>query len=151
MSPLSSSASSSGGEGLSYTEGSKREELFDYTGRILLLARSITPDSSAAAAVAAPTEVVDMPGAMPSSAASSALPPAAEDVLGYVSFRFDTEETLGSRDAEVIYWYVTISRVPVPTVPKARTPSPNAQQLTNLTVMSSNWTLVYGGKDWPKC
>ena len=26
------------------------------------------------------------------------------DLVGYCSFRFDTEETLGSRDAEVIYW-----------------------------------------------
>ena len=31
---------------------------------------------------------------------------AAEDVLGYVSFRFDTEETTGPKDAEVIYWSV---------------------------------------------
>lgn len=109
MSPLSASAPPSGGGGgssLSYTEGSKREELFDSTGRILLLARSTSPDSTAAAAVAVPTEVVDMPGAMPSPPPSSTLPAAAEDVLGYVSFRFDTEETLGSRDAEVIYWYV---------------------------------------------
>ena len=26
-------------------------------------------------------------------------------LMGYCSFRFDTEETLGSRDVEVVYWY----------------------------------------------
>lgn len=27
-----------------------------------------------------------------------------DDLLGYCSFRFDTEETQGPKDAEVIYW-----------------------------------------------
>jgi hypothetical protein len=30
-----------------------------------------------------------------------------ESLLGYLSFRFDTEETLSDRDVEVIYWYVS--------------------------------------------
>lgn len=29
-----------------------------------------------------------------------------EGLVGYVSFRFDTEETTGPKDAEVIYWQV---------------------------------------------
>ena len=86
MAPLSKETS------LEYTESSKREELFDETGRFLLLRRGSGAEGQGG---------VDMPGALP--------PKESEvrgEVLGYVSFRFDTEETLGSRDAEVVYWYV---------------------------------------------
>jgi len=88
MGPLSKETS------LEYTESSKREELFDETGRFLLLRRGSGADGHAG---------VDMPGALPGK--DSEVRDDGE-VLGYVSFRFDTEETLGSRDAEVVYWYV---------------------------------------------
>jgi GNAT superfamily N-acetyltransferase len=91
MAPLSKETS------LEYTESSKREELFDETGRFLLLRRGSGTDAQAG---------VDMPGALPGKEREAT---ADGEVLGYVSFRFDTEETLGSRDAEVAYWYVTFS------------------------------------------
>ncbi len=31
--------------------------------------------------------------------------------VAYAVFRFDTEETLGDKDAEVVYWYVTLAHV----------------------------------------
>jgi len=50
---------------------------------------------------------VDMPGALPTGKRKEDRVERGEgEVMGYVSFRFDTEETLGSRDAEVVYWYV---------------------------------------------
>lgn len=88
MAPLSKESS------LEYTELSKREELFDETGRFLLLRRGSGVDGHAG---------VDMPGALPGKESQGK---DEGEVLGYVSFRFDTEETLGSRDAEVVYWYV---------------------------------------------
>jgi hypothetical protein len=88
MAPLSKETS------LEYTESSKREELFDETGRFLLLRRGSKVEGQGG---------VDMPGALPGR--ESEVRDDGE-VLGYVSFRFDTEETLGSRDAEVVYWYV---------------------------------------------
>jgi hypothetical protein len=47
---------------------------------------------------------VDMPGRLPDIKGKGR--DMEGEVVGYVSFRFDTEETLGPRDAEVIYWYV---------------------------------------------
>jgi hypothetical protein len=88
MAPLSNESS------LEYTESSKREELFDDTGRFLLLRRGSKIDGQSG---------VDMPGALPGKEIELRDD---GEVLGYVSFRFDTEETLGSRDAEVVYWYV---------------------------------------------
>jgi hypothetical protein len=110
MSTLASSST------LSYTASSKREELFDETGRFLLLTRtdgSNTTDLDTGSGV-------DMPGGMPVSrqeyrkgkgkaehvngGSTGMVEGGDEGVLGYVSFRFDTEETLGPKDAEVIYW-----------------------------------------------
>ena len=88
MAPLSKESS------LEYTESSKREELFDETGRFLILRRGSGTDGHVG---------VDMPGALPGKESEGSDD---GEVLGYVSFRFDTEETLGSRDAEVVYWYV---------------------------------------------
>jgi len=90
MAPLSKESS------LEYTESSKREELFDETGRFLLLRRGSGAEGHAG---------VDMPGALPDKESQGIDD---GEVLGYVSFRFDTEETLGSRDAEVVYWYVVL-------------------------------------------
>jgi hypothetical protein len=82
---------------LEYTESSKREELFDESGRFLLLRRGGMMDGYGG---------VDMPGALPTASRGKGLKLQDGQILGYVSFRFDTEETLGSRDAEVVYWYV---------------------------------------------
>jgi GNAT superfamily N-acetyltransferase len=92
MAPLSKESS------LEYTESSKREELFDETGRFLLLRRGAEHNEGRG---------IDMPGALPGKETEAEAK--GGEVLGYVSFRFDTEETLGSRDAEVVYWYVTFS------------------------------------------
>lgn len=98
MAPLSQTSS------LNYTESSKREELFDETGRFILLRRGHLTESGEGG--------VDMPGALPSTtftgeeAGEGQGENVSGEMVGYVSFRFDTEETLGSRDAEVIYWYV---------------------------------------------
>jgi GNAT superfamily N-acetyltransferase len=101
MAPLSQTSS------LEYTESSKREELFDETGRFLLL-RTNTDRGRGYGHGEDFNVNVDMPGALPMKT-ESGLGDEAGEVLGYVSFRFDTEETLGSRDAEVIYWYVPSS------------------------------------------
>jgi hypothetical protein len=90
MAPLSKETS------LEYTESSKREELFDETGRFLLLRSGAEHNEGRG---------IDMPGALPGKDTEAEAK--GGEVLGYVSFRFDTEETLGSRDAEVVYWYVT--------------------------------------------
>jgi hypothetical protein len=100
MAPLSQTSS------LDYTESSKREELFDETGRFILL-RKGAGDGSIEGEVG-----VDMPGGLPSGTAEEGLEGGvgeSEEIVGYVSFRFDTEETLSSRDAELIYWYVSYS------------------------------------------
>ena len=87
---------------MDYTESSKREELFDETGRFILLRRGHSTDSGEGG--------VDMPGALPIvTAMGEGNGDESGEIVGYVSFRFDTEETLGPRDAEVIYWYVSRS------------------------------------------
>lgn len=106
MGPLSNTSS------LDYTESSKREELFDDTGRILLLRRS-DERSLSANGEGEGDGGVDMPGKLPDPKGKGKGKQAHHgdggDIVGYVSFRFDTEETLGPRDAEVIYWYVVSS------------------------------------------
>lgn len=92
MAPLSNQSS------LEYTEASKREELFDETGRFLLLKKGGGGGDGGVV-----HSGIDMPGGLPVKAERRG---SDGEVLGYVSFRFDTEETLGSRDAEVVYWYV---------------------------------------------
>lgn len=92
MAPLSNQSS------LEYTEASKREELFDETGRFLLLQQGGGGGGDGHSGI-------DMPGALPVEIERRG---SDGEVLGYVSFRFDTEETLGSRDAEVVYWYVLL-------------------------------------------
>jgi hypothetical protein len=100
MAPLSQTSS------LDYTESSKREELFDETGRFILLRKGAGNESVESEGG------VDMPGALPSGTAQEGLEGGvgeSGEIVGYVSFRFDTEETVSSRDAEVIYWYVPLS------------------------------------------
>jgi len=62
------------------------------------------------------TDSVAMPGALPKSvrqrsSGGKGKEKAAVDfdhsaLMGFGSFRFDTEETLRGSDAEVVYWYV---------------------------------------------
>ena len=71
----------------SYTEQFKRLELFEPTTKYILCLR---PPHSQARPKGKIRDVVGIEG----------------QLVGYCSFRFDTEETLSSRDAEVIYWSV---------------------------------------------
>lgn len=49
-----------------------------------------------------------MPGALPSPkrgrGGGEEVDLGGEDVAGFASFRFDTEETMGNEDVEVVYW-----------------------------------------------
>lgn len=65
-------------------EQPKREEMFDKDARYLVLTR----------------QRESMPGALPRSTTDIE----SSELLGYASFRFDTEETMGPKDVEVIYW-----------------------------------------------
>jgi len=85
---------------MGYTESGKREELFDHSGRMILLRRTTSSER------VEEEGGVDMPGRLPDIKGKGR--DMEGEVVGYVSFRFDTEETLGPRDAEVIYWYVLL-------------------------------------------
>lgn len=116
---------------MTYTEVSKREEMFDEATRFLLLRekfeveqREQTQDGAQVGANTGEStgadDILSMPGALP--ATSSVPAPKSKpkkgkrkvartvvdfepkELVGYCSFRFDTEETLTSRDAEVVYW-----------------------------------------------
>jgi len=78
----------------------KREELFHPDARYLLLLRSSPPSPA--------QETLHMPGALPLNKAKGkgkAVDQVDGDLLGYCAFRFDAEETMGPRDAEVVYCY----------------------------------------------
>ena len=92
---------------MGYTETSKREELFDDCTRFLLCLELRNGEEPC------------MPGALQTGRAmadgksqgkgkgrESVELEDGRELVSYCSFRFDTEETLGSRDAEVLYWYV---------------------------------------------
>jgi hypothetical protein len=85
---------------MEYDEPSKREELFDPLARFLVLLRPTAPSPS--------TDTVAMPGALPHSSRNKGKEKEIDfddaRLQGFASFRFDTEETLGSSDVEVIYW-----------------------------------------------
>jgi hypothetical protein len=110
---------------MAYKPGPKRVEMFDPLTRFLLLTKSASQSTGHrnAGTSDAEEEGVAMPGAMPPPRRSSRFTAGAgkskgkaraplveanrEELLGYCSFRFDTEETMGTKDAEVIYWYVS--------------------------------------------
>ncbi|TXT13362.1 hypothetical protein VHUM_00729 [Vanrija humicola] len=80
------------GTSMAHEPLAKRAEMFDKDARYLVLTRAAPP----------------MPGALPPSPAPRAkrtVDIAADELLGFASFRFDTEETAGPDDAEVIYCY----------------------------------------------
>jgi hypothetical protein len=85
---------------MQYMEFMKRIELFDPLTRYILALNSQPPSRPKSASGGkkkgnSQTAKSDRSGWLD-------LDPG--DVLGYCSFRFDTEETLGLKDAEVIYW-----------------------------------------------
>lgn len=86
------------GTSATYTPTEKREELFDTSTRFLLL---LQPISSNDVATASKPALKGKKGAK-----TSPMNFNEEDLKGYCSFRFDTEETLGSSDVEVVYWCV---------------------------------------------
>lgn len=69
------------GTSMEHEEQAKREEMFDPDARFLLLSRTA------------------MPGTLREQGQVEE-----GELLGFVSFRFDTEETMGTRDVEVVYW-----------------------------------------------
>ena len=84
---------------MTYTKRSKREELFDPVTRFLLVFNSNSG------------LVEDTPPPMPGSLPTRKGKERAGDVglddrelLGYCSFRFDTEQSAGPDNVEVIYW-----------------------------------------------
>ncbi|KAL1408190.1 hypothetical protein Q8F55_004995 [Vanrija albida] len=83
MAPLAAHTS------MAHAEGPKRAEMFHRDARYLVLTRQ-----------------QPMPGALPPSpAARRRVDISPDELLGFASFRFDTEETAGVEDAEVIYCY----------------------------------------------
>ncbi|WVQ72798.1 hypothetical protein IAR50_002358 [Cryptococcus sp. DSM 104548] len=74
-----------------YTEESKKEEMFDPTSRFLL---ALKPSAPVPAMESKRSEEV-----------SQAVELKEEDVIGFVEWRFDTEETLRGSDVEVAYLY----------------------------------------------
>lgn len=76
---------------MEYNEREKREELFDITTRFVI-------------AVGRPKEEE---GAEESRSSDSNVNVNKRNLLGFCSFRFDTEETMTERMAEVLYWYVS--------------------------------------------
>jgi hypothetical protein len=106
---------------MAHTPGPKRIEMFDPQARDLLatsLPESSSLDYGGDVTVTETDELaLAMPGAMPAPAPRSGAlgkgkrraPPVEvtrEELLGYCGFRFDTEQTAGTRDAEVVYWCV---------------------------------------------
>ncbi|WWD04996.1 hypothetical protein V865_003067 [Kwoniella europaea PYCC6329] len=81
-----------------YTERSKREELFDQDARYIVL---LSPPQSLSS--------TSSPFVNGNNKKGKAKEPQVdfeyENLLGFCGFRFDTEETLSSRDAEVVYCY----------------------------------------------
>ncbi|GMK56001.1 hypothetical protein CspeluHIS016_0210570 [Cutaneotrichosporon spelunceum] len=77
-------ASLSAGSSLAHSRVAKMAEMFDPDARFLIL-----------------TSCERMPGAMPPTPRRVEF----DDVLGFASFRFDTEDTMGAEDVEVVYCY----------------------------------------------
>lgn len=85
---------------MQYMEFMKRIELFDPLTRYILVTKS--QPSSPPKSVSDGKKKGSGQTARSDRAGWLDLDPG--DMLGYCSFRFDTEETLDPKDAEVIYW-----------------------------------------------
>ncbi|KAK6908064.1 hypothetical protein I203_102065 [Kwoniella mangroviensis CBS 8507] len=81
-----------------YTEQSKREELFDQDARYIIL---LSPPQSLSST---PIPIVNGNNKK-GKAKEIPMDFDYDNLLGFCGFRFDTEETLSSRDAEVVYCY----------------------------------------------
>ena len=108
----------SAGTSMSYLPRTKRSELFHPHTRFLLLTR----ESGASEGDACPP----MPGALPESrrkgkAKASDFELDAESLLGFCSFRFDTESTADDDLVEVIYWSAEF-QIPAPVAHRRLTP-----------------------------
>jgi hypothetical protein len=78
------------GTSMQHDRTAKLAEMFDPDARYLLL-----------------TPAARMPGAMPPTPPRRRRQEAevdVEDIVGFASFRFDTEDTMGADDVEVVYW-----------------------------------------------
>lgn len=102
-------------------EKTKREEMFDPSTRFLLLLRpphnahlhtNLTSKANDEYNSIAIEEVKVLPEATEKSGSKKKKkkPPkldfTSDQLIGYCSFRFDTEDTINERSVEVIYWYV---------------------------------------------
>ncbi|BEI85860.1 hypothetical protein CcaverHIS002_0601470 [Cutaneotrichosporon cavernicola] len=76
---------------MAHDRASKMAEMFDPDARYLVLTRSSS---------------TRMPGAMPPGKGDGdGVVGLDGDIVGFASFRFDTEDTMGSQDVEVVYCY----------------------------------------------
>jgi GNAT superfamily N-acetyltransferase len=89
---------------MSYTERSKRLELCEFTTRFLFI---LSPPKTG---TFPPSHRREKDKGKEQVNSKTELEERSK-LVGYCSFRFDTEETLGSRDAEVIYWFVSTYRL----------------------------------------
>ncbi|KAL7423021.1 hypothetical protein Q5752_002320 [Cryptotrichosporon argae] len=92
----SNMAALSAGTSMAYTPRAKRAEMFDPAARYVI-ARETGTGAGAGTSTAMG---MPMPGALEVDADEGE-----DEVLGFVGWRFDTEETAGPRDAEVVYLY----------------------------------------------
>lgn len=168
------------GTSMTYTERSKREEMFDEATRFLILREtsgsasgsSKSPEPAAGGAstsdnLVAEERTQNMPGSLPPPPAMQSTSSGSmrkrngahrrsqeerdmgldiepDELVGYCSFRFDTEETLSSRDAEVVYWCVRFS---LPISIHSSQGRDHGWALT--TAMSYSLTSVPGSSVWP--
>ncbi|WWC88503.1 uncharacterized protein L201_003414 [Kwoniella dendrophila CBS 6074] len=91
-----------------YTEQSKREELFDPDARYVLIRRP-SPSFSASKNDSNAPRITTSNGKAKGKGKGKdkevQIDLTQEELMGFCGFRFDTEETLSSRDAEVVYCY----------------------------------------------
>lgn len=83
------------GSSLATPERQKREEMFETTTRFILALRRRPEEPLPSEANSEPSDQRISDGSVRFES---------DDLLGYCSFRFDTEETQKPKDAEVIYW-----------------------------------------------
>lgn len=102
------------GSSMKTSERLKREEMFECTARfILALRRPDVADEAASSSgvhwrFGGPRQCIDSGKGKDKAydIQEGSVVFEQSDLLGYCSFRFDTEETQGPKDAEVIYWWV---------------------------------------------
>lgn len=100
---------------LEYTDKGKWEEMYDPDARYLVIrsespSRSTSPEQEGrngpGSDVGASGGRMEEEGGRKRRRTEKSEEDNDGELLGFASFRFDTEETMSSQDAEVIYWYV---------------------------------------------